>query len=63
VAEELAALGFEWFPTNDAAPLAAFLDAPDDALLDRNRALARKHFTLDRVRRELLEVLNTLGGD
>jgi glycosyltransferase involved in cell wall biosynthesis len=63
VAEELAALGFEWFPTDDAAPLAAFLDAPDDALLDRNRALARKHFSLDRVRRELLEVLNTLGGD
>ncbi|MCU1379786.1 MAG: hypothetical protein JWN29_2769 [Acidimicrobiales bacterium] len=62
VAEELAALGFEWFPTDDAAPLAAFLDAPDDALLDRNRALARKHFSLDRVRRELLDVLDTLGG-
>jgi glycosyltransferase involved in cell wall biosynthesis len=62
VAEELAALGFEWFPTDDAAPLAAFFDHPDEALLDRNRALARKHFSLDRVRRELLEVLDTLGG-
>jgi hypothetical protein len=37
------------------------LDHPDAALLDRNRDLAREHFSLDRVRRELLGVLSTLG--
>ena len=62
VAEELAGLGFRWFPADDPAPLAAFLDAPDDALLDHNRALAREHFSLDRVGRELLALLVGLLG-
>jgi glycosyltransferase involved in cell wall biosynthesis len=60
VAEELAGLGFEWFPSDDAGPLAAFLDAPDQTLLDRNRALAREHFSLTRVGAELLGVLHGL---
>ena len=57
VAEELAAFGFEWFPVDDPAPLAAFLDAPDDDLLDRNRARARHHFSWERVAAELLALL------
>jgi glycosyltransferase involved in cell wall biosynthesis len=62
VAEEIAALGFEWFPVEDPAPLAAFLAAPDGALLERNRALARRHFSLERVAGELLVLLVTLTG-
>jgi glycosyltransferase involved in cell wall biosynthesis len=61
VAAELAALGFEWFPVDDAAPLDRFLDDPDEELLDRNRALAREHFSLARVERDLLAVLSSLG--
>jgi hypothetical protein len=62
VAEELARLGFEWFPTDDAGPLARFLDAPDGGLLDRNQRLARRHFSLSRVAEELLGVIATLPG-
>jgi glycosyltransferase involved in cell wall biosynthesis len=62
VAEEIAALGFEWFPVDDPAPLDAFLDAPDHALLERNRTLARRHFSLDRVAEELLRLLATMPG-
>jgi len=57
VAEELAAFGFEWFPVDDPAPLAAFLDAPDGDLLDRNRARARRHFSWERVAAELVALL------
>jgi glycosyltransferase involved in cell wall biosynthesis len=54
VARELAALGFEWFPSDDPGPLAAFLTSPDEALLDRNRALARAELSLERVGAQLL---------
>jgi mannosylglucosylglycerate synthase len=57
VADELAGLGFQWFPVDDVTPLAAFLAEPDESLLDRNRALAREHFSLGRVAAELLSVL------
>ena len=49
VVEELAALGFEWFPADDPAPLRDFLGSPDEALLDRNRALAVAHFGRARI--------------
>jgi glycosyltransferase involved in cell wall biosynthesis len=61
VAVELAELGFRWFPVDDPAPLAAFLDDPDGDLLDRNLALAREHFSLATVARGLAELLATLG--
>jgi mannosylglucosylglycerate synthase len=60
VAEELADLGFRWFPVDDPAPLAAFLADPDEALLDHNRELAREHFSLERVAVELSAVLRSL---
>jgi len=46
VAGELATYGFSWFPVDDPAPLAAFLDRPDACLLDHNQAVARRHFSL-----------------
>jgi glycosyltransferase involved in cell wall biosynthesis len=57
VAEELAGFGFEWFPVDDPAPLAAFLASPDQALLDRNRRRAREHFSWERAGAELRALL------
>ena len=62
VAVELAALGFEWFDPEQPAALARFLESPDPALLDRNRSLAREHFSLDRVAARLLGVLQQVTG-
>jgi glycosyltransferase involved in cell wall biosynthesis len=61
VAEELLALGFGWFPTDDPAPLQAFLAAPDPALLEHNRELARRHFSQARVEADLRALLGEAG--
>ncbi len=61
VAEEIRAFGFEWFPSDDPRPLAGFLDRPDPALLDRNRAVARRHFGQDRVEADLRRLLEEAG--
>jgi glycosyltransferase involved in cell wall biosynthesis len=58
VAEEIARFGFRWFPTDDAAPLGAFLHDPDDALHDHNAAIVREHFSLDRLRADLARLLH-----
>jgi glycosyltransferase involved in cell wall biosynthesis len=60
VAVELAGLGFEWFPAGDPRALARFLDSPDEGVLDRNRAVAERHFGLDTVSAALLEVMGEL---
>lgn len=59
VADELRAFGFRWFPTDDAGPLAAFLDDPDDAVHDHNLAIVREHFSLDRLRHDLARLLDS----
>ena len=61
VADELRALGFEWFDPADPATLEAFLAAPDPALHDRNAAVARAHFGLDRLRDDLVRLLSEAG--
>ena len=61
VARELAAFGFRWFPSHDPGPLRAFLDRPDPALLERNHAIARRHFSLDALTAQLAALLENAG--
>ena len=61
VIDELAAYGFRWFPADDAAPLAAFLDRPDPELLEHNHRLARRHFSLAALERRLAALLAARG--
>ena len=61
VARELAAYGFRWFPAGDPRPLAAWLGAPDVSLLDHNQAVARRHFSLDRLVERLGALLREAG--
>jgi glycosyltransferase involved in cell wall biosynthesis len=61
VAAELAGFGLRWFPVDDPGPLEAFLAAPDQALLDHNRAVALRHFSLDALTRQLAELLRAAG--
>ncbi len=61
VADELRALGFEWFDPADPAPLADFLRRPSEAFHDANEALARTHFSLARVRDDLTRLLHEAG--
>ncbi|MDQ4010126.1 MAG: glycosyltransferase [Actinomycetota bacterium] len=61
VAREVARLGFAWFPVDDPAPLAAWLDDPNPGLLARNRALARQHFGPDALAGWLSDTLARAG--
>jgi mannosylglucosylglycerate synthase len=61
VARELAAFGFRWFPSDDPGPLRAFLERPDPALLERNHAVARRHFSLDALAAQLVALLADAG--
>jgi glycosyltransferase involved in cell wall biosynthesis len=61
VAAELAAFGFCWFPADDPAPLAAFLDRPDPALLEANRTVALRHFSMEALTTQLAALLRDLG--
>lgn len=61
VLEEIAHLGFRWFPAEDPPALARFLEAPETSLLDHNQELARRHFSLDNLDRQLGEILGRRG--
>ena len=61
VADELRELGFRWFPTDDAGPLAAFLADPDPALLEHNRRVAHEHLSLEAMTAELGTLLSEAG--
>jgi glycosyltransferase involved in cell wall biosynthesis len=61
VAAELAAHGFEWFDASDPDPLATWLDQSDRTLLERNLAVARRHFSMCDLPGRLASVLQGLG--
>lgn len=66
VARDIATLGFEWFDAQDYERIRLFLDMDDQApevvaLHDHNAAIARTHFSHDRVREDLRELLVNMG--
>jgi len=60
VASELAAFGFSWFGLDDHGPLGDWLEHPDPALLEANRAVARRHFNVADLPARLDAVLGGL---
>lgn len=61
VAAELAALGFEWFSPTELNPLRRWLAAPDLSILEHNRAIATKHFSLEAMTRDIKSLLGSRG--
>ena len=61
VAAELRALGFEWFDASEPGALGAWLEAPDESLLDRNQDVVRRHLALEHLPARLAEVLDAIG--
>jgi mannosylglucosylglycerate synthase len=58
VAHELAGFGFRWLPVTDPAPLQAWLEDRDPALLDHNEAIAKAHFGIDALAHRLERLLS-----
>ena len=61
VAKELAAFGFTWFDAEDHAQIAAWLDAPDPAVLEHNFSIAREHFDAQLLPGRLAAVFDQAG--
>ncbi len=61
VAGELAEFGFRWFSPDRLDEVRRFLESPDPELLSQNRAIAQQHFSLDRVRSDLVALLADAG--
>ncbi|MDP9073291.1 MAG: hypothetical protein M3N98_03780, partial [Actinomycetota bacterium] len=61
VGQELVALGFRWFRTDDPEPLLAWLGSPDPAVLDHNETIARTHLSLDRLPERLSALFSQAG--
>jgi glycosyltransferase involved in cell wall biosynthesis len=61
VGKELRALGFRWFDPDSPEGLDAFLRDPDPALHDANERVARAHFSLTRLREDLVTLLEAAG--
>lgn len=57
VARELRSAGFEWFDPSRPSDLAAWLAAPDPAILEGNFGLAERYFSLGRLPGRLHELL------
>jgi glycosyltransferase involved in cell wall biosynthesis len=61
VAAELRALGFEWFDSSRPEPLARWLDDPDQAMLDRNMAVVRRHLDIADLPARIAPLLEERG--
>ena len=61
VATELAAFGFRWFAHDDPSAISAFLDAPDQSLLEHNYLVAADHFALGDLPGRIARVFEAAG--
>jgi len=61
VAAELGALGFRWFAPHEVDTVAELVRHPDTEMLDANRALALKHFSVEASRDRLAALLTEAG--
>jgi mannosylglucosylglycerate synthase len=61
VLEEIRSFGFRFFDLDDVSKVEAFLDAPDEALLEHNLAIAGQHFNLANLPARLVSLLETWG--
>ena len=61
VAHELAEFGFHWFTPDHLDEIQTFLNCPNPDLLDHNQTIAQQHFSLERVRSDLVALLNDAG--
>jgi glycosyltransferase involved in cell wall biosynthesis len=61
VLEEIRAFGFHFFDLDDTPSVAAFLDGPDEALLEHNHELVRQHFNLADLPAQISPVVASLG--
>lgn len=61
VADELAGFGFRWFTLGDVEAIDRYLADPDPALLDHNRAVARRFFDRRDLPGRLVPVLASIG--
>jgi glycosyltransferase involved in cell wall biosynthesis len=61
VLEEIRSFGFRFFGLDDVPAIDAFLNAPDDGLLEHNLAIARQHFNIADLPARLAPVLETWG--
>ncbi len=61
VASELRSFGFRWFAHDDPGALAAWLDAPDQGLLEDNHAIARRSFSRHLLPDRLARLLADAG--
>lgn len=61
VGRELRAAGFEWFDAGDPASVERWLEASDRSLLERNRELAVRLFSVEAMSGRLASVLSARG--
>lgn len=61
VAAELGALGFRWFAPHEVDAVAELVRDPDVEMLEANRALALKHFSVQASRDRLAALLTDAG--
>ncbi|MGH3732564.1 MAG: glycosyltransferase family 4 protein [Acidimicrobiales bacterium] len=61
VLREIRAFGFRFFELDDVAGIDAFLDQPDESLMEANLAIARRHFDVADLPKRLAPLLGVWG--